>query len=449
MINKNTLYISAILFIEGFVSLAYQMLYIRQMTPFVGNSVEVVSWIVGVFLIALALGYKIGGSPSVSIEKRLLKNFYLSSILGGFFLSFVFLDVYFKALSGLISPYYIMILYCFLIVAPITFLLGQTIPLMTNYLKGNSVSEISGNVLFLSTIGSFLGAIITTNVILKYLGVSFTIFICSSFILLLTILLSKSKLKAIGISLLISSIIYVVNINYEKNNYIGTNQYASYEVLRYIKSNITIFKSNHSNSSMLVNGEKFGYLKILDTILFKEMKLKNKNILVIGAGGFLASKDVANNQFTYIDIDPAIKDLAEKYFLGHPINGKFIAEDGRSYVNTTKETYDVVLLDAFLSEKSIPEHLSTREYFLSVKKIIKDSGLFVVNVIGRVDFNDTYTQNTYKTITSVFPYCYVVSNDYGQKIANTQFICQNIEDKGKIYTDNKNNSNSDFNNLSH
>lgn len=444
MLNKNIFYVSIILFVEGFVSLAYQMLYIKQMTPYVGNSVEVVSWIVGVFLIALALGYKIGGKPVKSVEKALSKNFLIAAVMGGVCLSFLFVELIFNSFSKLIPPYYLMILYCFVIVAPTTFVLGQTIPLMTNHIKGSTVSEISGNVLFLSTVGSFLGAIVTTNIILKYFGVSTTIVVSASLLLLLNVLIAKNK--TFSLLFLVIGVVSLYNFNnkYENISYVATNQYASYEVLRYEKAKIRILRSNQANSSLLENEQKYGYIKLLDSVLFQNMKLKDKNILVIGAGGFVISKDVHDNKFTYVDIDPAVKDIAEKYFLGEKINGDFIAADGRAYINTTDKQYDVIMVDAFSSDKSIPEHLSSVEFFSKMKEKIVDKGLLVVNVIGRRDMSDSYTQNTYKTITRVFPYCFIQSSAYSSAVTNIQFICNNVKDIGKIYNDDRNNSNSDF-----
>lgn len=444
MLNKNIFYVSIILFVEGFVSLAYQMLYIKQMTPYVGNSVEVVSWIVGVFLIALALGYKIGGKPVKSVENTLSKNFLIAAIMGGVCLSFLFVELIFNSFSKMIPPYYLMIIYCFVIVAPTTFVLGQTIPLMTNHIKGSSVSEISGNVLFLSTVGSFLGAIVTTNIILKYFGVSTTIVVSASLLLLLNVIIAKNKKFSLLILCLGIFSLYNFNNKYENISYVATNQYASYEVLRYEKAKIRILRSNQANSSLLENDQKYGYIKLLDSVLFQDMKLKNKNILVIGAGGFVISKDVYDNKFTYVDIDPAVKEIAEKYFLGEKINGEFVAADGRAFINTTDKQYDVIMVDAFSSDKSIPEHLSSVEFFSKMKEKIVDKGLLVVNVIGRRDMSDSYTQNTYKTITSVFPYCFIQSSAYSSSVTNIQFICNNVKDIGKIYNDDRNNSNSDF-----
>lgn len=449
---KNYIKIMFVLFLEGFVSLSFQMLYIRQLTPFVGNSVEVVSWIVGVFLIALAVGYKKGGN--IDVEKKdvtikLIFNLFSAIIIAGMGLSFLFLELYFS--SGLFSNYVLMILYCIIIIFPTTYFLGQTLPLITNIMKGNKVSEISGNVLFLSTIGSFLGAIVTTNILLKFFGVSMTIFINILMLSCLIIFLefSKKDKKLKTQTLTISAIlffIYAINIPIEKENFQKTNQYANYKIIN--NGEKKIFSSNKSYSSILEKENKYGYIKFLEKIIFDDFKVRNQNILVIGAGGFLFSKDLeyTKNKFTYVDIDPEIKEIAEQYFLNGSINGEFIPLDGRNFINQTKNEYGVIFIDAYSSRLSMPEHLLTQEFFESVRDKLKNGGILIVNTIYKSNFNDKFSIKLNKTIKNVFNNCYVYPMIPADKITNVEYICFK-EKEEKEYTDNLNNSNSDFYNL--
>jgi len=453
--TKSIAIVSLVLFIEGFVGLAYQMLYIRQLSPLVGNSVQVVSWIVGVFLIALAIGYKMGGNVDSKFEFHLSKNFLIAALIGGFGLSFIFVRNLFAFAGPYIDYYYIMIAYCFLIIAPTTYYLGQTVPIMTNMMKGKTVSEISGNVLFLSTIGSFLGAILTTNIFLRFFGVSLTIFISTFMLIILFVYfdIAKARTKlsysiSFAIASVLSIILYSLHTIYEKNVYIATNQYANYEVVNLNNGEGKGFKSNDSLSSVIMNdGRKLGYVNIIDSILFREQKLKDKDILVIGAGGFVVSEGILNNKFDYVDIDPMIKDVAEKSFLKHKINGTFIPEDGRAYLAKKNKKYDVIFLDAFVSYKSIPEHMATMEYFKLIKENLNENGIFTVNVIGSRDFDTEYTRNIFTTINSQFPFCFIHNTDYRYNLANMVFVCKKVEEKGKIYTDNKNNANNDYSEL--
>ncbi len=444
---KNNLIIAMIvLFIEGFVSLSFQMLYIRQLIPFVGNSVEVISWIVGVFLIALAIGYKKGGEYIGDIKQKLIKNLYCSVIIAGVGLSFLFLELYFTI--RILKSYNLMQIYCLFIVFPVTYFLGQTLPLITNIMKGDKVSQISGNVLFLSTIGSFIGAIITTNILLKYFGVSLTIYInivlLMSLIFILNISFIKNNILFTSFEFtMILSFMYIINIPIELENFSKTNQYANYKIID--NGEKRIFTSNKSYSSILDNEKKYGYIKYLEKVLFKDLKLKDKEVLIIGAGGFVLSKglEYTKNKFTYVDIDPEIKNIAEKYFLKEPINGEFIALDGRDYINSTNKFFDVILLDAYSSSVSIPEHLASREFLLSLKQKLNSGGILAINAIYKRNFFDEFSLKMNNTINSVFKNCFIVPIKTENEITNVEYICFNYDNEN-LYTDNKNNSNNDF-----
>lgn len=51
-----------ILILEGFVTISVEILTIRQLIPFYGNSVIITSIIIGIFLLFLAFGYWRGGT---------------------------------------------------------------------------------------------------------------------------------------------------------------------------------------------------------------------------------------------------------------------------------------------------------------------------------------------------------------------------------------------------
>jgi len=456
-LDKNLALTALILFIEGLVSLSYQMLYIRQISPIVGSSVDVISWIIGIFLIALAIGYKKGGEFKGNHNNKIIFNIFLAAVIASADLSYVFVDLYFDNFGILVGYYSAMIIYCLIIVAPATYLLGQTLPLMTNRRIGESVSEISGNILFLSTIGSFLGAILTTNVFLKYFGVSITLFIVSFLLVSVYFLFPKNKENnfIVIINTIILIVICTTNIFYEKKEFVKTNQYANYKVEQFtFKGREEIakaFRSNNSYSSVLlkesaknIDFKTMGYIKEITDFLFSKKSLKNQNVLVIGAGGFVLSYGILNNNFTFVDIDPQIQKIAEDNFLKKEINGKFISMDGRAYINVNKIKYDVIVSDAYSSSKSIPENLTSIQYFAKLKESLKDNGWAVINVIQSNDFHDEYSRNIKSTIEQIFPYCVTNVSDSVNEFTNVIYYCNNRKELKTIYSDNLNNSNSDY-----
>jgi predicted membrane-bound spermidine synthase len=49
--------IAIILLFEGFITISVELILIRQLIPFYGNSVIVTSVFIGIFLLFLAIGY--------------------------------------------------------------------------------------------------------------------------------------------------------------------------------------------------------------------------------------------------------------------------------------------------------------------------------------------------------------------------------------------------------
>jgi hypothetical protein len=64
-------------------------------------------------------------------------------------------------------------------------------------------------------------------------------------------------------------------------------------------------------------------------------RLTDRDILVLGAGGFTLSHREPLNRYTFVDIDPAIRAIAEREFLREPAIGEFIATDARRFVADT------------------------------------------------------------------------------------------------------------------
>ena len=175
-----------LLLLEGLASSGLQMITIRQTTPFVGSSVLSTSVIISCFLGALALGYYWGGQQAPERYTRsLINNLIYSIALFGIGLSYIFVQFFFQSIADLTqgmmllsNPLLHLTLFCLVIMAPLVFFLGQTVPLLiTTAKEETSNSEASGNATALSTVGNVIGCLITSLVLMYYLGVGYSIFI--------------------------------------------------------------------------------------------------------------------------------------------------------------------------------------------------------------------------------------------------------------------------------
>jgi spermidine synthase len=434
-----------ILLLEGFVTISVEILTIRQLLPFFGGSVLITSVIIGVFLLFLALGYWQGGRCQTNIFQRLNRNFSLALVWIGLGLTYSFIACYFYMSMVMLQLTFLLSLsvYLFLFLAPTVYWLGQTIPLTTNLFNQTMrVSDINGRALFISTMGSFLGAILTSLVLFQYLGVAWTVVINCGLLFLLILYLrpdSECSWSFIGGMFLVLIFIKMVNLDIEARQFIKTNNYANYEVAESPLMD-RMLKINHSNSSLLTSDKKgFAYIEFMRDLLFNKLHLQNKQILVIGAGGFTLTANGTNqNDVTYVDIDPEIKKIAENHFLHAPIQGHFVGQDARAYLNQSQDQFDVIISDAYSNQSTIPAALLTTDYFQAIAHHLKPSGLLMINIIDAPLFNDAYTQTASNTIRAVFPYCNVMPVNWQAESAlvNTIYICPNITKNKAIYRDN-------------
>jgi predicted membrane-bound spermidine synthase len=443
--------LSFIILIEGFVSVAIEILAIRQLLPVAGGSVIVTSLIIGIFLLFLALGYRRGGRITENFTARLRVNFLIAATATGIGLSYLFIFLFFYYTQQLTGPHiiYPLTAYLLLVIAPIIYILGQTIPITMNLARQNkSIGAIGGDTLGLSTIGSFLGATITALVFMQYLGVAITVIINVGLLLLLAIFLSENK-SAVFFTLLFSAIILwftaELNIRAEILNFVRTNNYANYQILNRQNANLPpgekILVINNLLSSRIDQQQKgFPYVERIKQILFHEMKIKQADILVLGAGGFtLSAENTFDNHFTYVDIDNNINKIVVPNFI-KKINGTFVGDDARHYLQSTTKQYQVIIVDAYSNLKSVPAQLSTREYMQDIQKRLLSNGVVIFNVIASPSLADTYSKRMDNTIRDTFKNCMVEPENYSHPITNILYICFNRANQIErlVYTDNSN-----------
>ena len=451
----------AILILEGFVTISVQILTIRQMIPVVGNSVIVTSLVIGVFLLFLAIGYYLGGQHKTNYRHTLIRNFIIAGSFIGIGLSYKFIQSFFLSSHAMLNlpPLWTLTCYLLIIIAPAVYFLGQTVPITTNLFKPNPhVGSISGKVLFLSTIGSFLGAVLTSLALMNTIGVAATVCVNYLFLtLLITTLLSNYNQPSSYIPLILSMIlipaVYQFNIQFEQRYFISANAYSNYRIshMNQAPSNkkFTIFHINQTHASIISKDlEALPYMQEIRKILFKDLKLKNKNILVLGAGGFtLSAKSSHGNHITYNDIDKRILPLVKKHFLKN-INGNFIPGDARHLISTTNKLYDIIISDAY-SSHSIPYHLITRNHLINIKKALTASGIAIFNIIAKPTLDDPYSSRVNRTILSVFHNCMIMPQQYDSKPENILYVCKKSkwEQDTITYTDDLNKAALDYHSL--
>ncbi|HNF75485.1 MAG TPA: methyltransferase type 12, partial [Thauera aminoaromatica] len=145
-----------LVFVEGFVSLGAEILALRRLVPHVGSAITVTAPTIAFFLLALALGYQAGGQVAGDYLARVRRNFLLAAALIALGLAGPVVELAFAHLQP--APVAWAVVVCG-VLCPVAWLLGQTVPILTNLLRHERVGARSGAALYWSTLGSFLGAL--------------------------------------------------------------------------------------------------------------------------------------------------------------------------------------------------------------------------------------------------------------------------------------------------
>ena len=189
--------------------------------------------------------------------------------------------------------------------------------------------------------------------------------------------------------------------------------YADYEVLPVIRDGMLApraFVVNNQHASVIDDSQPPNharYVQHMRRILLDDLGFVGRDVLVLGAGGFTLSQGEALNRYTYVDIDPAIRAIAERDFLREPIRGEFVAADARRLVIDTTRRFDAIVVDVYSSRTSIPGHLVTREFWSDTRRALKPDGVMLANLILDGRLASPYARNLLATIESAYGRCAV------------------------------------------
>lgn len=456
-----------VIFLEGYVVLSTELLAIRLLTPFTGSGSDTVSIIIAAVLLPLAFGYAAGGKFKVasdgSVRKKLVRNLAISACFLTVGLSYIFLGMFFVLLQkifGLNNRLILTSLYSALFLIIPVYLLGQTVPLVSHYFSREKISKAAGKMLFFSTLGSFMGAVFCTLVLMTYLGVHHAVSITMACLTVLCFLLTKNY-RSWPVLVTTGCLLITLNVNsasvMKGMHIVSNNKYNTAQIEERPADGMRILKLNNTNASAVYtditfkDDHVFDYVRFIDDNFLRPIRETSepKSILVLGAGGFTLGRTDMRNTYTYVDIDAELKKVVEEKFLEEPLgdNKKFVPMDARAFLIQSNETYDVIIIDLFRDPVSAPENLMTQEFFEEVKKRLTPSGMMAVNIFASPAFSDAYSRNLDTTLRAVFPalnrQAVLPFNAWAKEndLSNIIYSYFNHPDaKYQTYTDNKNSS---------
>lgn len=411
-------------FISGMTSLALEMCASRLLGAYFGTSLYIWAVLIGLVLIYLTIGYFLGGrladrypstqalciitgaaalttslipfvsqgilSWSVQALAQVSVSAFLSSLIGT-----VLLFAVPVTLLGLVSPY--------------------AVRLMTQHVEQSG--RTSGSLYAISTAGSILGAFLPVLWLIPTFGVRRTFLILGVLLFAGSLWSLRPYWRPAFIIVLVALLLplgplkNIPNLIYNQEslyNYIQVTQLPDGTRQLVLNEGDAIHSIYYPDRNQVLTGWYWDYFLAAPYFNagFTPQKLHRVGIIGLAAGTIA-------RQFTQVygpvpidgaEIDPSIVNVGRKYFAMNEPNLHVYVQDGRAFLATTQEHYDVVAIDAF-QQPYIPFQLTTREFFGQIRSHLSPTGVVVLNTAHTThDFR--LVQAFVNTLKTVFPSVY-------------------------------------------
>jgi spermidine synthase len=425
---------NVVVFIASFCTLVIELVAGRIMAPYVGVSLYTWTSIIGVVLAGISIGAYLGGLIADRYPRSATLGWLLFlSGLGAFSIS---------PLTNLVggAQFHTSLMTRILLITAIIFfvpscLLGMISPVVVKLTLSNleKAGNVVGKIYAFSTLGSILGTFATGFYLISWMGTR-SILLTMGIILVISAIVfgsffkSKKCLALLFLFLFLSFSLPIVGLRvYSLTNptefsfpsspvesirafYECAFKYPFEEETRFFKESdyytIKVKKAIHGNNgnpleSLVLDHLVHSYTDLKDPLyieyeyirIYEEMvrweakKRGSFRSLFLGGGGYTFPRFIETKypkaEIHVVEIDPEITRVAQK-LLGVSENTRIRSfnEDGRWFVMNCKEkgSYDFIFGDAF-NDLSIPYHLTTREFAMQMKGLLKPDGVLMANVI--------------------------------------------------------------------
>lgn len=421
-----------IVFCSGALVMVLEMVGGRILAPHVGTSAIVWTSLIGVVLALLALGAWAGGRyADKNLSPRGLGMALLGAAAGSALTAF-FHNAIGGGITSTIGNLYVAAvaasLCCFAVPA---FFFGMITPYVIRLRLGGlgNAGATVGRLYALSTAGSIAGTFLGGFALISWFASSAILWGVAVAMLLLSLLCWRKK--ALPRLCLLAAFVFFAwqDMAYARwqEEKTGLRLLESpYNVIRIFEgadqarggARVRMMATDpaYTQSGMLVDAPDdlyFNYTRFY--ALGPALRPDAKKILMLGGGGYsvpkwlLAGKSLlAGKDFdlTVVELDPRMTEAAgESFGLRKDERLSIRHEDARSFLNSNRQTYDLIFVDVFNSHYSIPFHVGTREAAAGMARALSPGGVLLMNVISAVEGEDgRLLRAIYRAMRSAFPH---------------------------------------------
>jgi spermidine synthase len=397
--------LTALIFVGGISSLGAEIAATRLLAPYFGASTIVWANTIGVVLVALSIGYWIGGRLA---DKRPRERDLRMLALGAAVMVAViplaagpFLELSVTAFDKIdAGAFFGSLAGVMILVAVPVILLGAISPwaIRLAITEVSQAGQVTGRLYAISTIGSLLGTFLSALVLIPLIGSQRT-FLTFAAALALVAVIGLPKWAWIVPIVLAALLALPPGVTKPSSDGIVLHEEeTTYQYARVIEDQggdrrvleLNEGQAYHSiwrRNSVLTGGVWDGYL----VLPFARLQHPPATVAMLGNAAGTVSR--AYEEFfpeTAIDgveIDPKISELGRKYFDMNNPRLTVHDRDARPFLRATDKHFDLIGIDAY-RQPYIPFYLTTTEFFGLVKDRLTPPGAVIVNVGHPEDSQD-------------------------------------------------------------
>ena len=437
----------ALVFVAGACSLAVELSASRLLAPYFGTSLFVWANLIGLILLYLTIGYYLGGRIADRYPRPEL--LYTLTIIAAFLISIIpFLSKPILQWSqSSFATYSVGVFYGSLISVILLFavpmiLLGCVSPfaIRLRIQRLGKSGRTAGQLYAISTAGSILGTFLPVLYLIPTIGTYRTFLTVAASLLLVSIAgLVTTRLDRPGsrgkrvsgsllpVLLLIPMALSVLTIQGPIKSAFGSNGggvliteresvYNYIQVVQVGDETQLILNegvgihSIYNPDSILTQGpwDYFMIAPYFNNPPFTPSQVRKVAIIGLGGGTAVREFTAAYGPIPIdgVEIDNTIVSMGREYFHMNEPNLHVVLQDGRYFLQTSSQKFDVVAIDAY-QQPYVPFQLTTKEFFQEVRNHLTPTGVTVINA-GRTNTDFRLVNALAETMHSVFPNVYII-----------------------------------------
>ncbi|MFA5089174.1 MAG: fused MFS/spermidine synthase [Candidatus Omnitrophota bacterium] len=431
--NQNNLS-QQLAFVLGFTSIASQIVLLREfVTVFYGNEIAyaviLASWLfwvaAGSFLTSRFIG-NMKNPPGLITAGHFLLFFILPATVVATRLIKVWVNLRAGEMVGILP----MGLMAYVLLAPLTFILGGMFALICRFSHSDKGAEGYSrriNVVYLwESIGSAAGGAVLSFLLVSFLpSLQIVFWIGLLNILTMVFVSGKRSLRAFfGIVLaLFLSLALASGLLRRLDQWTHRLQWKGFSVIAKAESvygQLTLIRMGDEYSlyeNGLLSYTTKAEMSTEENIHFPLLEHPEpKEILLIGnglSGGIREILKYPQARVDYVELDPKVIGLSERHLPGplmEPLRNqrvRVVYSDGRLFVKTTGRSYDVVIVNLPDPHTAFINRYYTLEFFEEVRRILKGGGIFSLSVSSSENYlnreTKAFLRSIHSTLKKVFP----------------------------------------------